>query len=188
MKKENPAIKYGLIGAIILVTFGIIAQFIALSYLKSAVANPEKISIGTSIVISIGSLIIIIGIFIFCIVMAIKGYRKINTEYSYRKLVNQGLLTTLIIVLVSTAVSYLYNNVISPETKQKTVELTRQVYQNLKIPDDQKEKMLESLDKQNPTRQLLTSFGLTLILGMIISLISASVMNKNKLQNFNQMR
>src|SRR5260221_1837107 len=188
MKKENPAIKYGIIGAIILVAFGVIGQFSALSYLKSIADAPEKFSMGKSILMSIFSLIIIAGTFVFCIVKAMGKYKKNNTDYTYRKLVTQGLLVTLILVLVSTGISYLYNNIISPETREKTVELTKQVYQGLNIPDEQKEKIMESLDNQNPVRQLLTSIGLTLLLGMIISLISASIMNKSYLNNPNQMR
>ncbi len=189
MKKENSAIKYGLIGAIVLVAFGIIIQLIALSYLESAASNPGKFTLGKALLIGICSLVIVAGIFIYCIVKSIKEYRKKDPEYTYRKLVAQGLLVTLILVVVSSGLSYLYNNVITPETREKTLELTKQVYQNLSIPDDQKEKMLEGLENKNPVRELLTSLGLTLLLGMIISLVSAMVMNKrNTFNNPNQMR
>ena len=118
-----------------------------------------------------------------------KEYRIIDPEYTYRKLVAQGLIATLILVLLSTGFSYLYNEIISPETREKTVELTKQVYQHLNIPEDQKEKALERLNNQDPVRSLLTSLGLTLLLGMIVSLISASVLNSRfKMNNPNQLR
>ena len=188
MKKENPAVKYGLIGAILLVAIGIIMQLLVLSYLKTTANDPSKFSMGKSILVGVCSLLLIVGIFIFCIVRTQKDYRKLNPEYSYRQLVGQGLLVTLILVLVSTGISYLYNYVISPEIKTKTVELTKQLYQNLDIPEDAKEKALQKLEDQNPIRQLLTSLGLSLLLGMIVTLISAMVLNKRNALNQNQMR
>jgi O-antigen/teichoic acid export membrane protein len=188
MKKENPAIKYGLIGAILLVAIGIIMQLFVLSYLKKAASNPENFSMGKSMLVGILSLLLILGIFIFCIVKTQKDYRKINPEYTYRQLVGQGLLATLILVLVSTAISYLYNFVISPELKTQTVELTKQLYQNIDMPEDVREKALAKLDNQNPVRQLITSLGLSLLLGMIVTLISAMVLNRRNALNQNQMR
>ncbi|HYM93908.1 MAG TPA: DUF4199 domain-containing protein, partial [Chitinophagaceae bacterium] len=135
------------------------------------------------------SLILIVGIYIFCIVKSMRDYRKIDTAYTYRKLVGQGLLATLILVLVSTAFSYLYNGVIAPEAKQQTIELTKQVYQNLNIPDDQKEKAMEKLNDRNPVREMLTGVALSLLLGMIVSLIGASVLNtKASMNNPQQLR
>ena len=186
---QNPGIKYGIIGAVVWFAVGVLIQMVILSYLKNAANTSEKFSGGKFILFSIISLVIICGIFIFCIVKSMKDYRKLDPEYTYRKLVGQGLTATLILVLLSTGLGYLYNEVISPETREKTVELTKQVYQHLDIPDDQKEKAIERLNNQDPVRQLLTSLGLTLLLGMIVSLISASVLNlRANMNNPNQMR
>lgn len=186
---QNPAIKYGLIGSVVLLVAGIAIQVIVFSYLKSAASDPEKFSFGKFILFGIISLLLIIGIYIVCIVKSMKDYRKINPDYTYRKLVGQGLLATLILVMVSTGFSYLYNGVIAPETKERTVELTKQIYQNMNIPDDQKEKALDKLNDQDPVREVLTSVGLTLLLGMIVSLIAANSLNANaRMNNPQQMR
>jgi O-antigen/teichoic acid export membrane protein len=187
--KQNPAIKYGLIGAVLLLAVGIIIQMVILAYLKIAANDPTKYSLGKFILFGIISLVVVCGVYIICIVKSIKDYRKIDPDYTYRKLVGQGLLATLILVVVSTGLSYLYNGVITPESKQQTIELSKQVYQNLDIPEDEKEKVMEKLNNQDPVRQLLTSVGLTLLLGMIVSLISASVLNvKATMNNPQQMR
>jgi hypothetical protein len=189
MKKENPALKYGIIGAVALVAVGVILQFIALSYLKKAAADPEKFSITGSIVVSLLTLCIVAGIMIFCIVRGMKEYRKQDLEYTYRKLVMQGLLVTLLMVLISSGISYIYNAFIMPETKEQTVQLTRIIYENMDIPEEQKQKLYERLDKSTPLRDILTGVGLSLIVGMIITLVSAMILNrKNVLYNPNQMR
>jgi len=188
MKSQNPAVKYGLIGAILLVTIGITIQLLLLNYLKHAVETPEKFSVGTFALIGIASLVLIVGIFVYCIVKSMKDYRKLDVEYNYRKLAAQGLLVTLILVIVSTGCSYLYSNVIAPESKQQALDLTKQLYQSIKMPEEQREKMLERLNNQNPTRDLLTSTGLTLLLGMIISLVGATILNRRNYMNPNQMR
>lgn len=187
--KQNPGIKYGIIGAILLLVVGILMQLLIFSYLKNIANSPEKFSMGKFILFGIITLVIICGIFIYIIVKSMKEYRIINPEYNYRKLAGQGLIATLILVLLSTGLNYLYNDVISPETKEKTIELTKQVYQQLNIPDDQKQKALDSLNNQDTVRSLLNSLGLTLLLGMIVSLISANVLNiRNKMSNPNQLR
>jgi len=188
MKQDNPALKYGLIGAIVMVAVGIVMQLMAVSYLEKVSAEPETFSAGKSILFSIISLLIIVGIFIFCIVKAIKDYRRTNPEYTYRKMVAQGLLVTLIIVLVSAGISYIYNTFITPEAKEKTIEYTKLIYENMEMPEETREKAIEKLNNPNPVREMVTSIGLTLLLGMIISLITATVMNRRDIQNPNQLR
>ena len=178
MKKQNPALLYGLIGAAILILISIGMQMYMISYMKKTVESSGTFSpmkfLGFTIII----LLVIITVFIICIIKAIKDYRKINPEYTYRKLVGQGLQTTLIIALVSTAFSFLYSQFIDPESRQKSIDLTLQLYENMNLPEEQKEKMIEQIQNQNPVRQTITSLALTLFFGLIVSLISASVLNK----------
>ncbi|HYC40163.1 MAG TPA: DUF4199 domain-containing protein [Chitinophagaceae bacterium] len=187
MKNSNPALRYGLIGAAILVAAGIVFQLYTLSYLKKTVRDPESFSYTTSMIIGLVSLVIVAGVFIFCIVATQRQYRKLNPEYSYRDLVGQGLWVTLVLVLVSTAASYLYNYVVSPEMKARTLELTRQLYDVMDLSAEQKEKIMSAIENRNPVRELLTSVGLMLLLGMIVSLISAMVLNRRNITP-NQMR
>jgi ABC-type phosphate/phosphonate transport system permease subunit len=119
-----------------------------------------------------------VAVFIICIVLAIKNYRKINPDYTYKKLAGHGLLTTLIISLVSTAFSLLYSQVIDPGARQKNIELTERVFENMNMPEDQKEKQLERVRNQDPVKQAMTGTAITLFCGLIVSLIAASVLNK----------
>ncbi len=178
MKKNNPAVLYGLIGAAILIVVGLVLQMYIVSALQKSVDSGAAFSPFKFIGISILSLLLIVAVFIICIVKAIKDYRKVTPEYTYKKLVGQGLLTTLIIAFISTAFSLLYSEVIDPGARQKTVELTIQLYENISMPEDQKEKAIEAIKNQDPVRQTVTSLSLTLFFGLIVSLITAAVLNK----------
>lgn len=178
MKKQNPAVLYGLIGAAILIIIGMIMQMYIVSALKKAVDSGASLSPMKFVGISILSFLLIITVFIVCLIMAMKEFKKHNPDYTYKKLVGQGLLTTLIIAFVSTAFSLLYSEVIDPGARQKTVDLTVQVYENVNMPEEQKDKMIAAIKDQNVVRQTVTSLSLTLFFGLIVSLIGASVINK----------
>jgi hypothetical protein len=189
MNQTNPAVKYGIIGAIILVAFGILMQFIILSTMKSAVNNPAQFSPMKILGFSLLSLLLIAGVYIVCIIKSMRDYRKLNPHYTYNNLVKQGLLATLIIAIVSSFFSYLYGYVIAPESREQVMELTKRVYEGMNIPDNQKEKMMSQIENQNPLRQAITGLAITLILGLITSLISASILRKKyNLNDPNQMR
>jgi len=178
--KKNPAIVYGLIGAAILIVFGLVIQMYITSFLEKAVAKGESVSFMKFVGVGIISIIVIVGVYIFCIIKSIKDYRKINPDYTYKKLVGHGLLATLVLALVSTGFSILYSQVIDPGAAKKNIELTEKVLDNTNMPEDQKEKALENVRKQgqNPGRQAMTSLAITLVCGLIVSLITASVLNK----------
>jgi len=178
MKKQNPAVVYGLIGAAILIVFGLVMQMYITSSMKKLVDSGDSISPMKFLGFAIISFLVIVAVYIFCIIKTIKDYRKVNPEYTYKKLVGQGLLATLLIAVVSTLFSILYSQVIDPGAMKKNIELTEKVFDNMNMPEEQKEKALENVRNQNPVRQALTSLGLTLFCGLIVSLISASVLNK----------
>ena len=189
MKQTNPAVKYGMIGAVILVVFGIGVQLMLLSTMRKAAENPAAFSPMKFLGFSILSLLLIAGVYIFCIVRSMKDYRKLNPDYTYNNLVKQGLLATLIIAVVSSLCSYLYGYVIAPETRQEVIDLTKRIYEGMAISDEQKERAISQLEKQNPVRQMITGLAITLVLGLITSLISASVLKKKyDINNPNQMR
>jgi hypothetical protein len=178
MKKQNPAVLYGLIGAAILIIVGMVMQMYILSVLKKAVDSGAALSPLKFVGIAILSFLLIVTVFIVCIIKGMKDFKKNNTDYTYKKLVGQGLLTTLIIAFVSTAFSLLYSEVIDPGARQKTMDLTIQVYENVNMPEEQKDKMIAAIKDQNIVRQTVTSLSLTLFFGLIVSLIGASVINK----------
>lgn len=179
MKKQNPAVLYGLIGAAILIIVGLVMQLYVVSVMKKVIDSGTTFSPMKFFGISLLSFLLIVTVFIICLVKAIKDFRKLNPDYTYKKLVGQGLLATLIIAFVSTGFSLLYSEVIDPGAKQKTIDLTVQVYENMNMPDEQKEKMIDAIKNQDPVRGTVTSLSLTLFFGLIVSLISASVLNKS---------
>jgi len=179
MKKQNPALIYGLIGAAILIVFGLAMQMYMTS-MQKAVDSGESFNFLKFIGVGILSFLIIAGVYIFCIIKSMKEYRKINPDYTYRKLVGYGLFATLVIAIVSTAFTLLYSQVIDPGAAKKSVVLAEKLIENSNMPDDQKEKALEGARKQNqdPVRQTITSLAITLFCGLIVSLIAGAVLNK----------
>lgn len=178
MKKQNPAVLYGLIGGAVLIVIGLVLQMYVTSAMQKAVESGEAFSPFKFLGIGILSFLLIIAIFVIGVVKTMKDYRKFNPDYTYKKLVGQGLLATLIIVVVSTGFSLLYSQVIDPAARQKTVDLTIQLYENIKMPEDQKEKAIEALKNQDPVSQTMKSLALTLFFGLILSLITAAILNK----------
>jgi hypothetical protein len=176
MKKQNPALQYGLIGAFILIICTILSQMYIMSYLRRHVDDPSGFSLFTFAGISILTFVVVIGVFIFCIVKTMRSYRKINPAFTYGKLVGQGLLTTLIIAVVSLIFGILYNKVIDPNAQKKSLEMMETIFENINMPN--KDQVLDRMRNQNPTRQAITGLSVTLVVGMIISFISAGVLNR----------
>jgi len=180
MKKQNPALIYGLIGGAIIIVFGLVMQMYMTSTMQKAVDSGESFNFMKLLGVGIISFLLIAGVYIFCIAKSMKDYRKINPEYTYGKLVGYGLFTTLIIAVVSTIFTLLYSQVIDPGATKKSLALSEKLIENSNMPDDQREKALERIKMQNenPGRQIITSTGITLICGLIVSLIAAAVLNK----------
>jgi hypothetical protein len=178
MKKQNPAVVYGLIGAAILIVYGLVAQMMITSTMQKAVDAGVSMSPFKFLWFGILSFLLIVGVYLFCIIKSMRDYRKTNPDYTYRKLVVHGLLTTLILALVSTAFSLLYSQVIDPGAMKKNIALTEKVFENMNMPDEQKEKALEGIRNQDPVRQAVKSLAITLVCGLIVTLITASVLNK----------
>ena len=180
MKKQNPALIYGLIGGAIIIVFGLVMQMYMTSTMQRAVDSGESFNFMKLLGVGIISFLLIAGVYIFCIVKSMKDYRKINPEYTYGRLVGYGLFTTLIIAVVSTIFTLLYSQVIDPGATKKSLALSEKLIENSNMPDDQKEKALDRIKMQNenPGRQIITSTGITLICGLIVSLIAAAVLNK----------
>lgn len=190
MNQTNPAVKYGMIGAIILVVFGVGIQLILLNSLRKGAENPASFSLLKLAGVQIISFLLIAGVYIFCIIRSMKDYRKLNPDYTYNSLVKQGLLATLIITVVSSLFSYLYGYLIAPESREEITDLMKRIFEGIpSMSDSQREKALSQLENQNPVRQMITGFAITLVLGLVTSLISASVLKKKyDLNSPNQMR
>ena len=180
MKKQNPALIYGLIGGAIIIVFSLVMQMYMTSTMQKAVDSGESFNFMKLLGVGIISFLLIAGVYIFCIVKSMKDYRKINPEYTYGKLVGYGLFTTLIIAVVSTIFTLLYSQVIDPGATKKSLALSEKLIENSTMPEDQKEKALDRIKMQNenPGRQIITSTGVTLICGLIVSLIAGAVLNK----------
>jgi multisubunit Na+/H+ antiporter MnhB subunit len=180
MKKQNPALIYGLIGAAIIIVLGLVIQMYMTSTMQKAVDSGESFNFLKLLGVGIVSFLVIAGIYIFCIIKSMKDYRKINPNYTYGKLVGYGLFATLIIAIVSTAFTLLYSQVIDPGATKKSLVLSEKLIENSTMPDDQKEKALENIKSQNqdPVRQTVKSLAITLFCGLIVSLIAGAVLNK----------
>jgi hypothetical protein len=90
-------------------------------------------------------------------------------------------LATLIIAVVSSAFSILYSTIIDPGGKEKIIQMSKQLVENSSsIPDEQKDKIIDSMESQNqnPMRQAVKGLAIAFVFGLIVSLISGSVLNK----------
>jgi multisubunit Na+/H+ antiporter MnhB subunit len=145
--------------------------------MQKAVDSGESFNFLKFAGIGILTFLVIAGVYIFCIIKSMKDYRKINPDYTYGKLVGYGLFATLVI---STAFTLLYSQVIDPGATKKSVVLAQTLIENSSMPEDQKEKALESVKSQNqdPVRQTVKSLAITLCCGLIVSLIAGAVLNK----------
>ena len=137
MKKQNPALIYGLIGGAIVIVFGLVMQMYMTSTMQKAVDSGESFNFMKLLGVGIISFLVIAGVYIFCIVKSMKDYRKINTEYTYGKLVGYGLFTTLVIAVVSTIFTLLYSQVIDPGATKKSLALSEKLIENARKPEDQ---------------------------------------------------
>ena len=180
MKKQNPALIYGLIGGAIIIVVTLVSQMYMMSMMQKAVDKGESFNFLKLIGIGFVILLLVAAVYIFCIIKSMKDYRKINPAYTYGKLVGYGLITTLIIAVVSSAFTLLYSQVIDPGATKKGTELYEKLIDNSSLSDKDKEKALEGMkaQSQDPVRQTVKSLAITLCCGLIVSLITGAVLNK----------
>lgn len=121
-------------------------------------------------------------LFILAIVLAIKEYRKQNQGFvSYGQGVSIGALTAAIIGLTSGLISTFYLQVIDKTPLQRISDYTRQSLEEQGLDDQAIENALEMSQKfQTPGMIFLFSVVGSAIIGLILSLIIAAILQKKR--------
>lgn len=121
-------------------------------------------------------------IFIIAIVVAIKEYRKQNQGFvSYGQGLSVGALTSAIMGFVNSLLSTFYLQVIDNTPLQRISEQTRITLEEKGMDDQQIEAALEMSQKfQSPGMLFLFSVIGSAVMGLILSLIIAAILQKKR--------
>jgi uncharacterized protein (DUF486 family) len=158
------AIKYGLLTGLLYIAFALF------NYLTESYGN-FFLALLMSIVIAV------IGI-----VLALKEYRKLNGGYmTYGQGLGLGLMVSLIAGLLSGLFSMFYIQFIDPSITEKIIDATMDQMAAFGVDDsvldNQREEIMAS---QTPLKQVTGALGNALFSGLILSLIIAAIMKKNR--------
>ncbi len=158
-------IKYGLFAALAAIFFSLITYVTGLN-------RQEWFSY-------VGFISILIPIYFISTGIKVKRDRELQGFISYGKAFNEGMIISFIQSLIYSAYSYVYFLFIDPGIidfqKQKTIEK----WQEQGMDEAQIEKMLGFSEMwMNPTAFTITSFFVTILVGIVISLIAAAILKK----------
>ena len=160
----NIALKWGMIGSAIFIIYGL-AQ-----YLMGPIFNQ-----GLSTVVSLA---VLTGV----IVMAIKTYKDETGGYAtYGQGLGAGLLTSLVIGVITLVWTFLLYDVIAPDFKETILEVaTDRMREKQGMDDDQIEQIMEQAAFFFSTTWFaIVGLVGTVIMGLIISLITAAIMKND---------
>ncbi|GAB3340950.1 hypothetical protein GCM10027299_54790 [Larkinella ripae] len=119
---------------------------------------------------------------IVIVVMAMREYRALNGDYmSYGEGVGLGTLLSVVSAMVSFTYNFIYTTFIDPTIRQQTLDKVREQMEERGMPDDQIEQAMEMTEKfQSPGLQFLFGILAAAFFGLIISLIVAAFLRRNK--------
>jgi hypothetical protein len=158
------AVKYGLLTGLMYIVFALF------SYLTETFGN-----IFLTLLVSI--VIAVVGI-----VLALKEFRKLNGGYlTYGQGLGLGLMVSIIAGLLSGLFSMFYIQFIDPSITEKIVDVTMDQMAAFGVDDSVLDQQREAmLAQQTPLKQLMGALGNAFFSGLILSLIIAAIMKKNR--------
>lgn len=161
----NITIGNGLIGAAILFVLGVLYYVLGLNYF----------SIGFGII----SFIITFTIIIVMMVLGMKSYRDkvLKGKINYGQKLLAGLVISLIAVIVSGFLNYLFFELVDPEYMKNQMEEFMYSMEERGIPEEQLEAMRERMDK-SAFQQWVSSLTYFPIVAIVLSLIVAAFVKK----------
>ena len=162
------ALKWGLITGIALVVYSIIL------YTLNQTTN--------------GALsLIIYGILIGGLIVGMREYRTTNGGYmTYGEGMSLGALLSAVAGLLSSAFTVFYTQVIDPGFQERLVGQVRdQMEEQGKLSDEQIDQAIEWMQKfQSPGLQFMFGLFGTILIGVVLSLIIAAFIRRNKTNPF----
>ena len=124
---------------------------------------------------------------IVCLVLAMRDFRLQNGGYmSYGEGLSTGSLLSAVAGLISAAFITFYNVVIDPTIQQRAFEQAREKLEDQgSLSDDQIDQAMEMSQKfQSPGFTFIAGVFGTIIMGLLLSLIVAAFIRRNKTNPF----
>lgn len=176
MEEENAtpgsvALRYGLIGGLVLVAIGLVTQITGMVDLS----NPQST---TNRIINFFNYAVMIAI----IVLAVKAYKEGNSGFaSFGRAFRVGFLTMLIIAGITLVWVLLYFGVIDTTMIDTIVEGAKeQMMEQQGMDEEQADQAMGFMGWMfNPVGMAITAAVSTVFMGAIFSLIVAAIMKKN---------
>jgi len=125
--------------------------------------------------------VVAIGIHTFGIVLGTRVERAPSgaAGFSYGKAFKVGFMISLVSAVAGIACNAIFFKFINPNYNETTIAWTRSLMENMKAPEAQIEKAEEQMRaKAGLTRQLVNGVVGAIVIGTIISLITAAVMKR----------
>lgn len=122
------------------------------------------------------------AILIIGVIYATKVYRTaLGGFISYGQAFLVGALAVLVAGGLTTIYTYLFYTLINPEAIEQVIEKSLEMLENFNIPEEALDKAMEELtDGTTVSSTVINGFFTNVVVGVIISLISAAVMKKDK--------
>ncbi len=167
METKNHALKYGLIGGLLLV---------AISLLMDLLGFSDPANRGTNWLVTVIS----IAVFVWALFTAIRSERAdrggaINFGGAFKV----AFTTTLIIAVISAIYMFVYVSFINPDIMEQAREMAMENLASQGFSDEMIEEQMAMMENMmSPAMMTLWGFLGNLIMGIIISLIGAAVLKK----------
>lgn len=157
------ALKWGLISGVIFMIYTTIINVAGLFTNQSV----QWIGLLVSIVVTI---------------LALREYRTLNGGFmSYGEGVGLGTLMSVISGLVSITYNLIYTTFIDPTIRQQILDNAREQMENQGMPDEQIEQAMGFTEKiQSPGLQFVVGIIFAAIFGVIVSLVVAAFLRRNR--------
>lgn len=168
------AIRFGVIGGLITIIFGLIGNLTGLS-------NPSS-GMAMTVIFGIISIVIYIGVLVY----AIRRHRdgELGGYITFGRAFIVGFVVAVIMSVIGQLFNYVYLNFIDPDMLANSIEGIREMYENMGMDegtiDEAMVRVEQQMDKQ---KTLLGSLPVTLIVNAVVAAIVGLIMKKNVPEN-----
>ena len=166
----NTAVRYGVIGGLIFIIYGMIANFTGF--------NRPSAGIGAMVL----NFLIFIGLYVGIQVAAIKKHRdeELGGAIQFGRAFMVGIVVAVIAGIISAVFNYFYMTVIDPDMLSTMVEEMEVMYERMGMSESQIEAAMEQIRTGfEPTKMFVQGIIMSVIMGGIVALIVAAIMKKN---------
>jgi len=162
------AMRYGLIGGLILIAFGLVVNVSGLNQPGSSMSWVTGL--------------ISVAIFAAVLVIAVKYHRdqELGGYITFGRSFGLSMLTVLIMAVLGAIFTYVYMAFIDPSMADQMLEMTREQYESMGMSEEQIEQSLSMAKTfMQPHWAALMGILGNLFFGAIVGLIISAVMKKN---------